>query len=140
MALPSVGGGYQLNDGNTAEIKISTQATPATATTTATLTVDQLATGLILASPGSSAAAYTLPTGTLMDAAFTNMKNDSSFDFTVINVDGSGSGAITMTAGTGWTVNSGGTNSNVLAATTGLARTFRARKTDTATWSLYPLG
>jgi hypothetical protein len=140
MALPSIGGGRQYGDGNTNEIVLGTQVAPATATTTATLTTDQLVTGLILASPGTSAAAYTLPTGALMDAAFVNMKVNSSFDVTVINVDGSSSGAITMTAGTGWTVNSGGTNSNVLAATTGLSRTFRIRKTAAATYTLYPLG
>lgn len=140
MALPSIGGGRQYGDGNTNEIVLGTQVAPATATTTATLTTDQLATGLILASPSTSAAAYTLPTGALMDAAFVNMKVNSSFDVTVINVDGSSSGAITMTAGTGWTVNSGGTNSNVLAATTGLSRTFRIRKTAAATYTLYPLG
>ena len=139
MTLPNSGAGYQIGDGNITEIKQGTQGAPATATTTATLTTTQLATGLILASPGSSAAAYTLPTGALMDAAFSNMKVDSSFDFTVVNVDGSGSGAITMTAGTGWTVTDGGTNSNVLAATTGLSRRYRARRTAAATWTLYPL-
>lgn len=139
MALPSIGGGRQTGDGNTSEIQIGTQVAPATATSTATLTTDQLATGIILGSPGSSAATYTLPTGALMDAAFANMKVDSSFDFTVVNVDGSGSGAITLGAGTGWTVNGGGTNSNVLAATTGLSRRYRARRTAVATWSLYPL-
>lgn len=139
MALPSIGGGRQLGDGNENEIIMGTQVAPATATSTATLTVAQLATGYILASPGSSAAAYTLPTGALMDAAFVNMKVNSSFDITVVNVDGSGSGAITMTAGTGWTVNAGGTNSNVLAATTGLSRSYRIRKTAAATYTLLPL-
>lgn len=139
MALPSIGGGRQVGDGNENEIVLDTQVAPATATTTATLTTAQLATGYILASPGSSAAAYTLPTGALMDAAFVNMKVNSSFDITVVNVDGSGSGAITMTAGTGWTVNAGGTNSNVLAATTGLSRSYRIRKTAAATYTLLPL-
>lgn len=139
MALPSVGGGRQVGDGNENEVIINNQVAPATATSTATLTTTQLITGYILASPGSSAAAYTLPTGALMDAAFVNMKTNSCFDFTVVNVDGSGSGAITMTAGTGWTVNEGGTNSNVIAATTGTARTYRVRKTAAATYTLLPL-
>jgi hypothetical protein len=139
MALPSVGGGRQLGDGNLNEIVIGVQGAPATATVTATLTAAQLATGILLVSPGTSACALTLPTGTLMDAAFVNAKIDSSFDFSVVNVDGSSSGAITMTAGTGWTVNSGGTNSNVLAATTGLVRRYRARRTAAATWTLYPI-
>lgn len=139
MALPSIGGGRQVGDGNENEIVLGTQVAPATATSTATLTTAQLATGYILASPGSSAAAYTLPTGALMDAAFVNMKVNSSFDIVVVNVDGSGSGAITMTAGTGWTVNEGGTNSNILAATTGLTRSYRIRKTAAATYTLLPL-
>ncbi|HEY6021483.1 MAG TPA: hypothetical protein VIY48_16745 [Candidatus Paceibacterota bacterium] len=139
MALPSIGGGRQIGDGNENEIVLGTQVAPATATSTATLTTAQLATGYILASPGTSAAAYTLPTGALMDAAFVNMKVNSSFDITVVNVNGSGSGAITMTAGTGWTVNEGGTNSNVLAATTGLTRSYRIRKTAAATYTLLPL-
>lgn len=139
MSLPSIGGGRQIGDGNLNEIALGVQVAPATATVTATLTTAQLATRYILASPGSSAAAYTLPTGALMDAAFGNMKVNSSFDITVVNVDGSGSGAITMTAGTGWTVNAGGTNSNVLAATTGLSRSYRIYKTAAATYSLLPL-
>lgn len=139
MALPSIGGGRQIGDGNQNEIAMEVQVAPATATVTATLTTDQLATRYILASPGASAAAYTLPTGALMDAAFGNMKVNSSFDITVVNVDGNGSGAITMTAGTGWTVNAGGTNSNVLAATTGLSRSYRIRKTAAATYTLLPL-
>ena len=44
-----------------------------------------------------------------------------------------------MTAGTGWTVNEGGTNSNILAATTGLTRSYRIRKTAAATYTLLPL-
>jgi hypothetical protein len=139
MALPSIGGGRQVGDGNTNEIVMGTQVAPATVTTTATLTVAQLVTGYILASPSTSAAAYTLPTGALMDAAFVNMKVNSSFDLVVCNVDGSSSGAITMTAGTGWTVNAGGTNSNILAATTGLTRSYRIRKTAAATYTLLPL-
>jgi len=139
MALPSIGGGRQVGDGNENEVIIGTQVAPATLTTTATITVAQLATGYLLCSPSTSAAAYTLPTGALMDAAFVNMKVNSSFDIVVVNVDGSSSGAITMTAGTGWTVNEGGTNSNVLAATTGLTRSYRIRKTAAATYTLLPL-
>ena len=58
MAIPSVGGGYQYNDGNLNEVKLSVAAAPATATASATLTVAQLTNGIILGSPGTSAAAY----------------------------------------------------------------------------------
>lgn len=134
MALPNGAGGYQVGDGNLSEIQFFAQPAPATvAAGDATLTAAQLATKIVLGSPGSSAAAYTLPTGALMDAAFPSMKTDSAFDFSVVNVDGSGSGVITMTAGTGWTL----VGLATVVATAGTAQTFRARRTGTATWSLY---
>jgi hypothetical protein len=133
MALPNGAGGYQIGDGNLSEIQFSVQPAPATATSDATLTAAQLATRIILGSPGSSAAAYTLPTGTLMDQAFPSMKANSAFDFSVVNVDGSGSGVITMTAGTGWTI----VGLATVVATAGTAQAFRARKTGDATWTLY---
>lgn len=140
MALPSVGGGYQLNDGNLNELKVSVSAAPATATVTATLTVAQLTNGLILASPGSSAAAYTLPLAADLDASLTNAKVGTTFDFRVINVDGSGSGVITMTTNTGWTIGSSGSQGLMtIAATAGTVRAFRARKTGDAAWALYAI-
>ncbi len=137
MALPSVGGGQQIGDGNIAEVKLGTQPAPATATSTATLTIAQLVTGILLGSPGSSAAAYTLPTVALTEALLVNAKVDSSFDFSVTNVDGSGSGVITMTGGgsTGWTV----VGLATIAATAGTTGAFRARKTGVGAWSLYRL-
>ena len=102
MALPSVGGGYQPSDGNVNEVKLGTQATPvAIPAGAASLTAAQLTNGLILGSPGTSAAAYTLPTAAVLDAYLGNAHNGSSFDFSVINVDGSSSGVITMTTNTG---------------------------------------
>lgn len=133
MPIPSIGGGRQLGDGNTNEVVLSTQAAPATATVTATLTIAQLITGILLGSPGSSAASYTLPTVALTEATLVNAKIDSSFEFTVINVDGSGSGVITLVAGTGWTI----TGLATIAATAGTANRFRARKTGATTWTLY---
>jgi hypothetical protein len=38
MALPSVGGGYQFNDGNLNELKVSVAAAPTTAVDSDTLT------------------------------------------------------------------------------------------------------
>ena len=134
MALPTTAG-YQIGTGNSSEIRFFPQPAPATATSTATLTVDQLATGVLLGSPGSSAAAYTLPTGTLMDAAFSSMRTDTAFDLFVVNVDGSGSGVITMTAGTGWTT----VGLMTVVATAGTAQHFRLRKTGDATWTIYRL-
>jgi len=140
MALPSVGGGYQPNDGNLNELKVSVAAAPATATSSATLTVAQLTNGIILGSPGSSAAAYTLPLATDLDATLTNAKVGTTFDFRVINVDGSGSGVITMTTNTGWSIGSSGSQGLMtVAATAGTVRAFRARKTGDGTWALYAI-
>lgn len=133
MALSNIGGGSQIGDGNLAETPIRTIPVPATATATATLTAAQVTNGILLGSPGSSAASYTLPTGTLMDAALGNAKVGSSFDLAVVNVDGSGSGVITLVAGTGWTL----VGLATVVATAGTAQAFRARKTGTATWTLY---
>ena len=135
MALPSIGGGRQLGDGNINEVVLGTQAAPASLTSTATLTIAQLVTGIVLGNPGSSAATYTLPTVTLTEALLVNAKVDSSFDFSVINVDGSGSGIITLAVGTGWTLVGLATT----AATAGTTHRYRARKTGTGAWTLYTL-
>lgn len=141
MALPSVGGGYQFNDGNVNEVKLSTQGTPvAIPAGNATLTVAQVTNGIILGSPGSSAAAYTLPTAAAMDAALMNAHNGSSFDFSVINVDGSSSGVITMTTAAGWSIGTSGSQGLMtIAATAGTVRRFRAVRTGDAAWSLYAI-
>ena len=135
MALPPIGGGRQLGDGNTNEVVLGTQAAPASLTSTATLTIAQLVTGIVLGNPGSSAATYTLPTVALTEALLVNAKVDSSFDFSVINVDGSGSGIITLAVGTGWTI----VGLATVAATAGTTQRYRARKTGVGAWTLYTL-
>jgi hypothetical protein len=135
MALPNGAGGYQIGDGNLNEVNIGVQPAPQTATATATLTVAQITGGILLGSPGSSAAAYTLPTGASVDSTVSSAKVNSSFDFSVCNVDGSSSGVITMTAGTGWTI----VGLATIAATAGTTGSFRARKTGDGTWTLYRL-
>lgn len=135
MALPSIGGGRQLGDGNTNEVVLGTQAAPASLTSTATLTIAQLVTGIVLGNPGSSAATYTLPTVALTEALLVNAKVDSSFDFSVINVDGSDSGVITLAVGTGWTI----VGLATVAATAGTTQRYRARKTGVGAWTLYTL-
>ena len=140
MALPSVGGGYQFNDGNLNELKMSVSAAPATATDSASatpLTVAQVINGIIIGSP-TTTAAYTLPLASDLDATLTNAKPGSTFDFRVINA--TGSGVITMTTNTGWSIGSGGSQGLMtIAATAGTVRAFRARKTGDAAWSLYAI-
>ena len=137
MAIPSVGGGYQFNDGNLNEVKVSVAAAPTTATDSATLTAAQLINGILLGSP-TTTAAYTLPLASDLDALLTNSKVGSTFDFRVINV--TGSGVITMTTNTGWSIGSGGSQGLMtIAATAGTVRAFRARKTGDGTWALYAI-
>jgi hypothetical protein len=133
MAIPNIGGGSQIGDGNLNEIVLNVVAAPVTAAGDATLSVAQLTNGIILGSPGTSAAAYTLPTCALLDAALGNAKVGSSFDFAVINVNGSSSGVITVTTAAGWTL----VGLMTIVATAGTTQAFRARKTGDATWTLY---
>ena len=135
MALPSIGGGQQLTDGNLNEVVLGVQAAPATATTGTTLTIAQLLTGIVNGSPGTTASAYTLPTVALTEATLTNCKVGSSFDFSVCNINGSSTGVITMTAGTGWTI----TGLATIAATAGTTGRFRAYKTGVGAWTLQRL-
>ena len=137
MALPSVGGGYQFNDGNLNEVKISVAAAPATATDSATLTVAQLTNGIIIGTP-TTTAAYTLPLASDLDALLTNSKVGTIFDFRVINT--TTAGVITMTTNTGWSIGSGGSQGLMtVAATAGTVRAFRARKLGDASWALYAI-
>ena len=136
MALPSVGGGYQYTDGNQNEQVMETQAAPTTATATATLTVAQLTSGLLVCDPSTSAASYTMPTAAAIDAVMTNMKINSAFLLNVVNL-GTSSGILTFVVGTGIT-----SVGNLLvaigsAAGVGGAAQFLFRKTGTAAYSVY---
>lgn len=133
MALPNGAGGYQLGDGNLNEAVMGYAPAPATATVTATLTVPQVLSGILLGSPGTSAASYTLPTVASLEATLSSAKVGSTFDLSVCNVDGSSSGVITLVVGTGWTI----VGLATVAATAGTAQLFRARKTGDGTWTLY---
>jgi len=137
MALPSVGGGYQFNDGNLNELKVSVAAAPATATDSATLTPAQLTNGIIIGTP-TTTAAYTLPLASDLDALLTNSKVGTIFDFRVINT--TTAGVITMTTNTGWTIGSGGSQGLMtIAATAGTVRAFRARRLGDNSWALYAI-
>ena len=136
MPIGTIGGGYQVGDGNLAEVALNVLPAPVTATATANLTVAQLTNGIILGSPGASAASYTLPTVAALEAALGNAKVGSSFPISVINVDGSGSGVITLVTNTGWTL----VGLMTVAAVAGTAQLFRARKSGDGTWVLYRYG
>jgi len=137
MALPSVGGGYQFTDGNTNELEIDTQAAQQTATATATLTTTQVLGGLLVVDPTTTASSLTMPTATAIDAVMTNMKTNSAFRLTVINI-GTSTGLVTMVVGTGITA-----VGNLVVAITGSAAgvggaaQFLFRKTGTAAYTVY---
>jgi hypothetical protein len=137
MALPNGAGGYQVGDGNLSEVQLNTQTSPATATVTATLTTTQLLNGIILGTPTTTAAAYTLPLATDLDAVVSSAKIGSSFDFVVVNTNGSGAGVITITTNTGWTIGSSGSQGLMTVTTAGTAQMYRAVKTGDGAWSLY---
>jgi len=130
MALPSVGGGYQIGDGNRNEIFLGEMADPQTATATATLTAAQITSGMLVANPSTSAASYTLPTAASVDALLVNAKIGSTFNLSIVNL-GTGSGALTIVAGTGWTLVGSAT-----VAVTSSAQVL-AYKTGDAAYTLY---
>jgi len=137
MALPNSGGGYQFTDGNTNEIIMGVQAAPQTATATATLTAAQITGGLLVATAGTGAVSYTMPTAAAIDAVFVNAKVNSTFELKVVNL-GTSSGIVTMVVNTGITA-----VGNLLIAITGSAAgvsgagQFLFRKTDTAAYTVY---
>jgi hypothetical protein len=137
MALPNSGGGYQVGDGNLNEIDLYATAAQQTATATATLTVAQITGNLLVGNPSTTAATYTLPTATAIDAVITNAKIGSTFNLTVINL-GTSTGLITMAVGTGITA-----VGNLIVAITGSAAgvggaaQFMFRKTGDAAYTLY---
>lgn len=130
MPLSQVGGGYQIGDGNINEIQTTVQGDPSTPTATATLTVAQVVAGLIVANPSTTAASYTLPTVASLEAVLVNAKPSTAFEITLVNL-GTGSGAVTMLVGTGWTI----VGNAVVAVTT--SSKWLARKTGDLAWTLY---
>lgn len=82
------------------------QVAPQTATGTATLTAAQMLGGILVATP-AAAAAYTVLTGALLEAALRAinpvLEVNDTFDLTVINLGGTTNFDITMTAAAGVT-------------------------------------
>ena len=127
MALPNGAGGYQIGDGNLGEVILGTQQAPVAKTAAATLTAAELATGIITYT--GAAVNLTMPLGTDLEAAFSSMKVNSSFDFHIINIGGTN--AATVTANTGVTL------VGVAAVSANTACNWRVRKTADATYVAY---
>ena len=126
--LPNGAGGYQVGDGNLTEISFTNFTVPAAYTATATLTVNDLAAGVVIYT-SSSTGNLTLPTATLTDAAFSSAKVGSSFDLALVATS---TGVPTIAVGTGWSLAS--TSGAGVASKSVL---FRAVKTGDAAYSLY---
>jgi hypothetical protein len=130
MSLPNGAGGYQVGDGNTGEAILFVQGAPTAVAAAATMTTAQLANGLFVFD--GAAGNLTLPTVALVEADISSAaKVNAAFDFFVINADASGSDAVTLAAGTGWTL----VGAAAVAAAT--SAHFRARKTGTGSWVAY---
>ena len=130
MALSSIGGGYQIGDGNVNEVKLGTMLAPGASTATTTTCTAAVMTGGAYTFTNASAVGVTTATGAQLDALLVNAKVNSSFDLVIINL-GSASGAVTVTAGSGVTL----VGSATVAIST--SARFTARKTADAAWSLY---
>lgn len=130
MALPNGSGGYQVGAGNASEPLLFPQGAPTALAAAATATPAQLVNGLFTFD--GSAGNLTLPTVADLEAYVPSAaRANMAFDFFVINIDASGSDAVTLAVGTGWTI--------VGAAAVAAASSahFRARKTGTGTWTAY---
>lgn len=117
------------------------QPSPTAKTTAVTLTAANLLTGIITAVPTATGAtiAYTLPTGTLLDAAVDMAINDA-FDWVLINSALAAADTITVTAGTDHTIVGGPIVQSLHASTggiTGYSAQFRTRKTAANTFVSY---
>lgn len=130
MALPNGTSGYQVGAGNVGEPIMFAQGAPTALTAGATATAEQLAGGLFTFN--GTAGNLVLPTVALWEAAYpSTSKVDAAFDFFVINIDASGSDAITVAVGTGWTLVGAG------AVSAGTSGHFRCRKTGDGAWTVY---
>jgi hypothetical protein len=130
MALPNGTSGYQVGAGNVGEAVLFVQGAPVALTGAATATAAQLANGLFTFN--GTAGDLTLPTvADLEEGISSAAKVNAAFDFFVVNIDASGSDAITVAVGTGWTLVGAG------AVAAGTSGHFRARKTGDGAWTCY---
>lgn len=126
--LPNGAGGYQFNDGNTGEALLFVQGAPTALTAAATVTAAQLANGLFTFN--GTAGAMTLPTVALLEAEVSSAtKTNAAFTFAIVNTDNSD--AVTVTAGTGWTL------VGTAAVSAGTSSQWLARKTGDSAWTAY---
>ena len=129
MAIPNGSGGYQVGDGNLAEVDMSVQATPVAKTAAAVLTAAELTNGIVTYS--GAVANITLPTVALTEALVSSAKVNSSFDFSILNIGGTNTA--TLVIGTGWTL------VGVVTIAANISSSWRAVKTGDGAWTAYRL-
>lgn len=116
------------------------QVDPTAKTTAVTLTAAELLTQLITGTHAAGATqAYTLPTGTLLDAAGSFDVNEY-FDWTLINLSAAALDTITLTAGSGHTIVGNAIVQSANASTGGIygnSARWRTRKTAANTFVTY---
>lgn len=119
------------------------QVTPAAKTTAVTLTVAEMLTALITGTHAAGATqAYTLPTGTAMEAGST-WDVDEYYDWSLINLSAAALDTITVTANTAHTIVGNPIVQSANAATGGVygnSGHFRTRKTAANTFVTYRVG
>jgi hypothetical protein len=130
-------GGILRNQG----VDFKTQPAPTAKTVAVTLTIAELLTKIISATPTATGAtvAYTLPTGALCEAGLT-AEVDDSFDWVLINNALAAADTITVTASDGHTIVGGPIVQSLHVTTggiTGYSAMFRTRKTATDTFVTY---
>jgi hypothetical protein len=124
----------QLRTGNGSQPDVTAK------TVAVTLTAAELLTQIITATHTAGAtAAYTLPTGTLLDAAATWDTNEF-FDWTLINLSAASADTVTLTAGTAHTIVGNPIVQSANASTGGIygnSARWRTRKTAANTFVSY---
>lgn len=119
--------------------------TPAALTVTATLTTAQLLSGLMTANQGGTASAtYTLPAGSVFEAAAKalglELENDDSFEFTIVNISTVGAEDVTVQGATGMVAVGNMTIASNAAVGDQAWGTFRLRKVATESYTFYRVG
>lgn len=120
---------------------VYSQAAPTAMTTAATMTTAALLGGIITGTHAAGATqAYTLPTGTLLDAAMPSLQVDEAFEWTLLNLSAAALDTITLTAGTDHTIVGNAVVQSAHATTGALygsSATWITRKTAANTFATY---
>ena len=123
---------------------LSRQRTPYALTTSTTLLINSMISAdmlLTVNQGGGANSNLTLPTGTnVQNNVSASLADDDSFDFWVINISTDAAETATIVTNTGWTLVGNMVVVSNSASTASSSARFRARRTASATWTLYRIG